>query len=147
MALIGRSGAPSGRRPSASAGRDANSSAWVWSDAAEARCPQKRHRACRNNTWLVERCSRASCRLNKMACPCLKSSYRSDSVNNSFHVCLDAMHLITNNPPIVIKRPARSAFDKRICALSVNVVNKPIGLISAVISWVYAADPLSVNGF
>jgi hypothetical protein len=41
----------------------------------------------------------------------------------------------------------KSDFDKRICALSVNVVNKPIGLISAVISWAYAADPLSVNGF
>ncbi len=38
MAVRGRSGAPSDKSPSASAGRDTSSSAWVWSDAAEARC-------------------------------------------------------------------------------------------------------------
>jgi hypothetical protein len=52
MAVRGRSRAPSGKSPSASAERDARSSAWVWSDAAEARCPQKRPR-CLSQQYLA----------------------------------------------------------------------------------------------
>jgi len=63
------------------------------------------------------------------------------------HVCQDAIRLITNNPPFVIKRPERSVVDKRICALSVNVADKRTGLNSAMVLCVYAADPLSVNRF
>lgn len=48
--------------------------------------------------------------------------------------CDDAIRLITTPPPFVIKRPTRSAVDKRIYTLSVNVADKRVGLKSAAIS-------------